>query len=275
MASYPAKQIYEPGYQSPEMHRFVTKYFLDKTIQSGRFNDVSLGKHRATQKKVIIKTIYTKYYRKLKEASFLKKLVNVPGVITYLDQYYINPHLHLLVLEYFGEMTLKRFLNQYGPISECTTHTIFKQLVSTVHSCFSMNILHRKIKLSNILINVRSLQIKLINFNSASHFDNDNDQFNTTLCTEIAPPEYFTKRIYSADGLYIWTLGLVLYEMLFNRQPFSCPNNVVRTPCSVYSKKPLSLDVELLVSWMLTKLSNKRITINELTHHPWISKKWI
>ena len=51
MASYPAKQTHEFEYQSPEMHRFVTKYFVDKTIQSGKFNDVALGKHRTTQKK--------------------------------------------------------------------------------------------------------------------------------------------------------------------------------------------------------------------------------
>ncbi len=154
-------------------------------------------------------------------------------------------------------MSLKSLLHQYGPLSEINMHTIFKQLVSTVQSCFNLYILHHDMKPSNILINVNTLQIKLINFNSASHFDTKNDQFNTPLSKDIAPPEYFTRGFYSRNGLFVRTLGLILYEMLYNRRPFQCHNNVVRYFCPLYAKKPLSIEAEQLVFWMLTKKTKK------------------
>ena len=275
MNSCPPALIQDPRYHSPEIFRFVKHYYLGKTLYRGRFTDVALGKHRASQQKVIIKSIQTKHYCKLKEASFLKKLIHVPGVIKYFDHFNITHNVNLLVIEYFSKMSLKTLLHQYGPLSEINTHTIFKQLVSTVQSCFSCFILHRDIKPSNILININTLQIKLINFNSASHFNTENDQFNTPLSKDIAPPEYFTRRSYSPNGLYVWALGLILYEMLYNRPPCQTNNNVVRYFCSLYAKKPLSVEAEQLVFWMLTKKTKKRILLHELEHHPWITKKWI
>ncbi len=78
----------------------------------GQFNDVALGRHRATQEKVIIKTIQTKHYCKLKEASFLKKLIHVPGVINYFDHFNITRNVNLLVIEYFSKMSLKSLLHK-------------------------------------------------------------------------------------------------------------------------------------------------------------------
>jgi hypothetical protein len=43
----------------------------------------------------------------------------------------------------------------------------------------------------------------------------------------------------------------------------------------LYAKKPLSVEAEQLVFWMLTKKTKKRILLHELEHHPWITKKWI
>jgi serine/threonine protein kinase len=274
MAHRSKDRLHEFGYRSSEIQRFTTKYHLEKTLLSGKFNSVAMAEHRGTQKKVIVKAVYSPQYRKLKEASFLKKLVHVPGVITYLDQYYINPSLHLLVMEYFGEMTLTRFLAQNKPLSESKAHVIFKQMVSAAQLCFNFNILHRKIKTNNILVDIHSLKIKLTNFNSASHIDED-DQFNTALCTDIAPPEYFTMGVYSANGLYVWTLGLVLYEMLFACKPFQSCNDIVHTSCALFNNKTLTLEAQSLVAWMLTKSVHKRISLNELTHHPWVTKKWI
>jgi serine/threonine protein kinase len=275
MAYLSANRLHELGYRSSEIKRFTDKYHLEKTLHSGKFNSVAIATNRETSKKVIVKTVYSKYYRKLREASFLKKLVHVPGVISYLDQYYINPSLNLLILEYFGEMTLKRYLEQNGPLSEGQAYIIFKQLVSIAQICYNFNIMHRKIKSSNFLVNKTSLKIKLTNFNSASHFDEENEEFNTALCPDIAPPEYFTKGSYSANGLYVWTLGLLLYEMFFACKPFNCPNDIVHKPCSIAVKNCLSIDAQMLISWMLTKPAKKRMSLNELVHHPWVTKKWI
>jgi serine/threonine protein kinase len=272
----PAAQLCKKGYRLQEVTEFSEKYRLGKILHSGTMTAIARGKAIHTGEKVIVKSVYTKRYKKLKEANILKKLIQVPGVVKYLDHYHIDHSGYFLVLEYFGKMTLKRFLAQnVYPIQENDVHFIFKQIVSVVQSCFNCNILHRNLKPNNILINPETLKIKITNFNAAMCFNDEKEEIFTSLNTEIAPPEYFTKRVYEPNGLYVWSMGLLLYKMIFNREPFTCAKDVVRKPCSIQSKYPLSIDVQLLISWMLTKSPKKRPTINELAHHPWVTCKWI
>jgi len=175
-------------------------------------------------------------------------------------------------MEYFGHMSLQFFLSTNGAVSEKIAHVIFGQLFTTVHECFKRNILHRKLKPSNILIDIKTNQVKIANFNSASQFDSE--EFTSKLSNEIAPPEYFQTKTYTADGLYVWSLGLILYELLFNIKPFNSPIDVTNTPLVIEPhEQTLSLDVINFLFWMLAK--SNRITINQMAHHPWITELWI
>ena len=118
------------------------------------------------------------------------------------------------------------------------------------------------------------MEIKLINFSSACSFDNDQD-FTSQLSHKNAPPEFFKFKKYSADGLYVWSLGVLLYTLLFNKPPFKSPYEIVNTPLCIPSTKKISLDVKLFLKWVLRKDESDRITLNEMTCHPWITKKWI
>jgi serine/threonine protein kinase len=258
----------------PEVRRFQNTYILKKTLSQGKYNTVAAGYNKNTHQNVAIKSVYNPDYRKIKEANILKKLHHVPGVIQYIDLFYIKSDTHFLVLEYFGQMNLKKFLATEGPVSESLAYTIFNQIFFTVHACFQKNILHRKVKPSNILINVSTLEIKLTNFNSASQFDEL--EFNSQLSHDIAPPEYFIFGTYTADGLFVWSLGLLLYELLFNRKPFASPHEVMTKvltlPCHYQF---VSLDVKLFIKWMLDKNKNERITLHQIMHHPWLTNVWI
>jgi len=256
----------------PEVQRFTQKYFLKRTILRGKYNAIAYGQNKLTRAKVLIKSIYKPDPCKLKEASILKKLLHVPGVVTYLDHYAIKCNIYFLVMEYFGQMDLQFFLSTNGPVSEKIAHTIFTQLANTVHECFKNNILHRKLTLKNILINVKSNQVKITNFNSASQFDTD--EFTLPLNDEIAPPEYLKTKKYTADSLYTWSLGLILYNLIFNKKPFDSHDDVINTPLNIAPHdQVLSLNVITFLNWLLAK--SDRITLNQIKHHPWITKTWI
>jgi len=221
-----------------------------------------------------LKNIYNPGHNKVKEISILKKLQHVPGIIKYLDDYAIKSDIHFIVMEYFGQMSLQFFLTSNGPVSENVAHTIFKQLFNTTYSCFQKHILHRKLKPSNIIINIKTNQVKIANFNSASQFDSKNDELNSPLNNDITPPEYFQYKKYTADGLYTWSLGLILYALLFNIKPFNSPSDIINTPLIIVPhNQHLSIDVIVLLKWILDK--SDRISLNQLAHHPWITKQWI
>jgi serine/threonine protein kinase len=267
-------QVLCKNYNKTELDLFCSKYILGKNLVVGAINAVATGYKKPYMTRVAVKSIYRPRCQKLKEVYFLKKLKSVGGVINYLDHYYVKNTVSLLVMEYFGHMNLKLFLKTNGPVSESVAHTIFTQLVSTVKQCYHLNILHRKLKPSNILINVRTLQVKIINLNSASLIG-EPSVFTTQLSSKNAPPEYFQFRQYTAEGLYVWSLGLILYELLFGRVPFQNPCEVVNASLSAPpTDNRVSLDVKLFLKWILTKLESDRITLNEMFHHPWITKKW-
>jgi len=257
----------------PEVQRFTQKYYLKRTLLRGKFNAIAYGHDKITHAKVLIKSIYKPEPCKLKEATILKKLLHVPGVVTYLNHYAIKCNIYFLVIEYFGHMDLQFFLSTNGAVSEKIAHTIFKQLVTTAHECFKNHILHRKLTPSNILIDVKTNQIKITNFNSASQFD-DSDEFTAQLSDEVAPPEYLLTKKYTADGLYTWSLGLILYKLLFNKKPFNSHADVINTPLTIAPHNQiLSLNVIAFLNWLLAKFD--RISLHQMSHHPWITKMWI
>jgi len=270
----------DPRQQEPfnknELDRFCSKYVLGRTLSSGNFNAVAVGHNKENYRKVVIKAIYKPYHSKLKEANFLKKLTNVAGIIQYYDHYYVKNTVNLLVMQHFGHMNLKMFIINSGPLSEKVSYTIFKQIASAAFQMFTVhNILHRKLRPSNILINTNTLQIKIINLNSACLFS-DNETFTSQLSILNAPPEYFTIKKYTADGLYVWSLGLILYTMLFNKTPFKTAEEIMYTPVSVpKSIKHISLDVQVFLKWTLTKLKPDRITLKQIMYHPWFTKKYV
>jgi serine/threonine protein kinase len=238
------------------------------------WNTVAIGHSLSTKKKVIVKTVITPEYQKLKEANILKRLHHVPGVITFLDTFHFSSTKQILVTEYFGDQNLARFMCQFSPISENTTNTILKQLVTVAQVCHGMNILHKKIKPINILIDIRTLHIKLHNFSTACGFDDDNEKLTVALPEDIAPPEYFTAHTFTANGHYVWSLGLLLYEMLFGKKAFESKHAIIKTPCRASTAKPVDINAIVLLAWMLTKDPMQRIRLNQLSFHPWISKKW-
>lgn len=258
----------------PELMRFFYIYNIDKTLFSNCFNSVAVGHCIKTKRPVIIKAVYNNRRQFNKEVTLLKKLKHVQGVVRFVDSFSLDNG-HMIVTEHFGDMNLYRFLQNAAPITENVIHTVIKQLVVTIQTFFKHRILHRKIKPSNILLDLKNLRIKIINLNAACRFDRPDDVFKTPMCEDIAPPEYFLFETITADSLYVWSIGLVMYEMLFNRKPFNSKTEVVRKTLSVVSSTPISEHAVNLVSWMLSKDPKQRITLKQCLHHPWLSKKYI
>lgn len=258
-----------------EAQRFSQKYFLKQTLISGKMNTIAYGLNKMTRKKVIIKAVYKVVPCKLKEVAILKQLQHIPGVIKYYDHYAIKCNIHFIVMEYFGQMNLEFFLSVNGFVSENLARMYFKQLFTTVYACFKNNILHKTLTTSNIRIDVKTNQLKIANFSTASQFDSEEEEeFISQLNSKNAPPEYFQSKKYTADGLYVWSLGLILYELLLNKKPFHSTHDIINTPLIITPhKQKLSLDVITFLNWLLAK--SYRITLQQIAHHPWITEVWI
>jgi serine/threonine protein kinase len=160
-----------------------------------------------------------------------------PGLVYYIDAFEVNDHFIFLVTDYFEGLTLMEFINAAFRPSNVQLEKITRTLLSTLEFIHVHNIIHRDVKLENIMFNSYTGETKLIDFGLSSFFDNiDLQRVGTPTYwpSEFSPPIcYNTKfmtvsklRVIDAKGFCkadIYALGIVLYEFATGKdiEPFS------------------------------------------------------
>lgn len=118
---------------------------------------MTLGIHKLTGKHVAIKTIAksdmkNEFSRKkvFQEVYILKKIRH-SNIIRLLEVFESSKHL-LMVMEYANNGDLLHFLKKVGRLSEKDAKYIFKQTIYGLSHCHCWSVMHRDIKLDNILL---------------------------------------------------------------------------------------------------------------------------
>ncbi|OQS53978.1 IPL1 [Ecytonucleospora hepatopenaei] len=139
-----------------------------------------------------------------------------PNIIQMYGYFYDSSNLYI-VLEYCGKEDLFRKVEEEGRLGYDTVKRYVRQLCSAIEYLHSLNIIHRDIKLENIIVDYNG-NIKLCDF-GWSVFDKNRkrDTFCGTkeyLCPEMCMSETYTK---SVD---VWCIGVLCYELIEGRVPF-------------------------------------------------------
>ena len=144
-------------------------YMIGKQLGKGAFGKVFLGLHRITGLKVAIKAIDKSIIqdertrRKVFQEVYVMKKINHPNVIRLLEVFESSRHL-MIVLEYSGGGDLLQLVKSRGFLSETEGKNIFSQVIDGIKGCHMKNIIHRDVKLDNLLITTDFTCIKLCDF---------------------------------------------------------------------------------------------------------------
>lgn len=204
-----------------------------------------------------------------KEVKFLQKCQGVKGVVPLLDWYRINQG-YCIVMPFLDNVC---DLFDYVYENEVTEHIskiVMNQLVFILLDCRRLNISHSDLKMENILINVLTKEIHLIDFGCAKDFSYD-------ICTsysgtaENVPPEYILEKEYFMHSDEVWSLGLLMYDMLFKSYPFKNPSEISLKHLSFPSNRNISSDCMELIEWCLTKTPLLRPCLNCILNHSWLT----
>merc|ERR1711944_282365 len=161
------------------------------------------------------------------------------------------------------------FISDKGPLKEDLARKIFQQVVNTLNQIHAAGVIHRDIKDENILIDTQTQQIKIIDFGSGARLhDEVYTDFDGTRV--YAPPEWIKFRRYRADGLTVWSLGILLYDMVCGDIPFETDNQIKKAQVLFKPQLKLSEEVKDLIRQCLTISTSDRINLEGIFNHAWV-----
>lgn len=192
----------------------LSKYSIEKVIGNGSFGSVFLANEKSTNKKVALKICpswsdgVTNY---LYNEILILSLVDSPYFPNF---YHSDDHgsFFIIALEYCPGQTLLQYLEQSERLEEQTVLVIFRQMLDAISYLHHHRIVHRDIKLENIII-TDDLRIKLCDF-GFSTFIKENQRL-TDFCGSIqyCSPEMISQQAYDGESNDVWTLGICILKM--------------------------------------------------------------
>ncbi|GAN01870.1 Ser/Thr protein kinase [Mucor ambiguus] len=259
-------------------------YAIVGTLGEGAYGTAKLAyrKDDITKTKVVIKfiaksrIIIDSWIRDRKlgliplEIHILKKLKECPqanccALETYMedeDNYFVVMKLHGL-----NSMDLFDYIELNEHIKEDEIKNIFKQVALAVKHIQELRIVHRDIKDENILLDENGC-VHLIDFGSAAYFRKGRtfDTFGGTL--DYCAPEILKGMPYEGPPQDIWSLGTLLYTLIYRENPFYNVDEIMEHDLRI--PFVLSEDSLDLIKKMLNRDVEKRLTIDEVLAHPWL-----
>ncbi|KAL2749886.1 maternal embryonic leucine zipper kinase-like isoform X1 [Vespula maculifrons] len=258
-------------------------YELEKTIGSGGFAKVKLGIHVATGEKVAIKimdktALGDDLPRVKLEVEALKTLLHQH--ICKLYQVIETDTYYFMVIEYCSGGELFDHIVERNRLTESESRKFFRQIVSAVAYLHSLGYAHRDLKPENVLLD-KDENLKLIDFGLCAKPKSGMQSHLYTSCGSptYAAPELILGKKYLGSEVDIWSMGVILYALLCGFLPFddNSIENLYKKILSGKYDEPgwLSSSSKRLIRAMLQRDPKKRITIQELCNHPWITSGFL
>jgi serine/threonine protein kinase len=215
----------------------------------------------------------------LKESTSLTALDH-ECIIKFETAFWIDSEI-IMFTEYMPGGELGKYVKDHS-IDEQLAKKIFKIILEAVHYCHTHGIIHRDLKMENILLqdSTDPLSLKIIDFGIAGIWSVYGTDTSTAGTLYYTPPEVINETDLKSDPkIDIWALGVILYKILVKRFPFKSEKSNKET-CKQISKKEitfkitdemkLSKEAKHLISMLLQKNKDKRISMREIISHPWL-----
>jgi serine/threonine protein kinase len=260
----------------------IGNYKCDKPrIGRGAFSNIYKGENINTKMPVAVKEMPFDKIKNIKEnikrEFTLLKTVDHPNIIKLHDVYFDESSKNIyFMIDLYEKGDLSSLLNG-KQIKEKYTKKYMRQIKDGLEYLYSKKILHRDLKPQNILVS-RDNSLVITDFGFARYFDND--IMLQTICGSplYMAPEILLKRKYNNIS-DLWSVGVILYEMLFGSVPFESRNLVdlihkIKKVTIVLplDKHNVSDDVKELLLSLLQKDPKKRCEWNHFFMNTWFQK---
>ncbi|SCU95650.1 LAME_0F12882g1_1 [Lachancea meyersii CBS 8951] len=282
------------GSTTKRKHVTFGPYIVGSTLGEGEFGKVKMGwsKNPASSldvpKQVAIKLVRrdtipknsekeVKIYR---EINALKHLTH-PNIVK-LEEVLQNSKYIGIVLEYASGGEFYKYIQRKRRLKESVACRLFAQLISGVCYMHSKGLVHRDLKLENLLLDKQE-NLLITDFGFVNEFSPEDELMKTSCGSPCyaAPELVVTTRPYEARKADIWSCGVILYAMLAGYLPwdddFENPDGddigklyryITRTPLKFPDYiAPVPRD---LLRETLQPDPKRRINTSQILQHRWL-----
>lgn len=280
-------------------------YKIGRVLGKGAFGKVNLAIHKLSNKMCAVKSISTKKtsiesaWMRLKNEIFLLKHTRHPSIVKLFEALDSDGH-HLMFMELCTGGDLLQFVRRRRRLPEAMAKYFMRQVMTAIGYCHLKCIVHRDIKLENVLLNNLG-QIKLCDF-GVSKLVTDEEIEKQCIKESCGTPAYMAPEVVETgnfqefknkqqqggkskkkDGFKgkksygkqcdIWSAGVLLFAMIYGTLPFKgasvreIKEKIVNGKFQL--KETVSEEARDLLSGMLQRDVEKRLTVDEVLQAAW------
>uniref|UniRef100_F1L4S0 Serine/threonine-protein kinase 1 n=1 Tax=Ascaris suum TaxID=6253 RepID=F1L4S0_ASCSU len=267
--------------QSHDYATFKKKYKLGPELGRGGFGTVYSGFRISDGLPVAVKFVARNNVTDWKrvpnggrdmplEIVLLSECTDIPGVIHMFD-WFERSDGFLIVMERPSPcQDLFDYISEHGPLEEGLARAFFKQVVDTAIACANINVVHRDIKDENLIVDLKDGRLKLVDFGSGAFSKAQGEMYTDFEGTRVySPPEWILQSKYDGLKATVWSLGILLYDMVSGDIPFHRDEEIIRRTPIIWRTK-LTKACEHLIEHCLMFDADERYDLKDIIRHPWM-----
>ncbi len=232
-------------------------------------NDVLAAKYRLVRRigeggmGVVFEAVHTRIEQRVAIKMLLPEFVDVPDVVSrferearaagklrsenttrVLDVDVTSDGMPYMVMEFLDGEDLGRVLQTRGTFAIADAVDAVLQACNAMAEAHAAGIVHRDLKPSNLFVTTRDRKLKVLDF-GISKVENDNDARVTSTQAVVGTPLYMSpEQVRSSKSVDarsdIWSLGIILYELIAGRTPFEGSTTAAAVSICTEDPPPLS-----------------------------------
>ena len=286
----------------------LENYLLEESIGKGAFGEVYLTSLKDDPKKYATKKFLREEVEQSETMKYLRNDITIiqylkhPNIVKFKEVKKTKKHFYI-IFEYCngGDLSqaLKKYIEKYGkPFDEKIVQHFMKQIIDTFKYMHGKKIIHRNIKLDNILLNYENEEdknnfnlmkanIKIIDFGFACKFSKEFIEetlkeipitIESLLLKEFKEFSLNKKKKnYDFNDMTdIWSIGAICYEMLIGKTVFDSENMdelIKKIEEGIYTiPTTLSYEAVSFLNGTLQYDSKRRLTAEQLSKHDFLNK---
>ncbi len=207
------------------------RYRILKTLGAGGMGTVFLAEHALIKRRVAMKLLHADLAT---DANVVERFMNEaraagtlghPNIVESTDMGFTHDHVPYIVFEYLEGTLLTDEVYRVGGMPVRRAVRIAEQIASALQAAHNANSVHRDLKSDNVFLTDKDDaldHVKVLDFGVSRFLEIEEHQRNMIVGTpEFMAPEQITSPETVDKRADIYALGVILYEMLTARRPFS------------------------------------------------------